>query len=83
MSYIGRSDKKRDSLLLSVKFRIQYLRSLEDSERVRKTCLAYMQAWYGYFFPERPEDVAKLHGSLPSNFRVAWSRPACAGNTRG
>ena len=62
LSYIGNSDKKKDSLLLSMKLHIHYLRSLEDSERVRKACLAYMQAWYGYFYPERPEHVAELQG---------------------
>ena len=36
ISYIGNSDKKKDSLVLSMKLHIQYLRSLENSERVRK-----------------------------------------------
>ncbi|MGH9357242.1 MAG: glycosyltransferase family 2 protein, partial [Terriglobia bacterium] len=36
LSYVGNSDKKKDSLLLSMKLHIQYLRSLEESERVRK-----------------------------------------------
>ena len=46
VSFIGNSDKKKDSLLLSMKLHIQYLRSLEDSERVRKACLAYIEVWY-------------------------------------
>ena len=46
ISYIGTSDnKKKDSLLLSMKLHIQYLRSLENSERVRKACLTYLQNW--------------------------------------
>ena len=49
ISYIGTSNKKKDSLLLSMKLHIEYLRSLEDSERVRKACLMYMQNWYGDF----------------------------------
>src|SRR5215831_15342674 len=36
ISFIGISDKKKESLLLSMKLHVQYLRSLEDSERVRK-----------------------------------------------
>jgi glycosyltransferase involved in cell wall biosynthesis len=52
LSYIGNSDKKKDSLLLSMKLHIQYLRSLEESERVRKACLTYIQTWYGNFYPE-------------------------------
>ena len=54
VSFIGNSDKKKDSLLLTIKLHIQYLRSLEDSERVRKACLAYIQIWYRNFYPERP-----------------------------
>ena len=57
VSFIGNSDKKKDSLLLSMKLHIQYLRSLEDSERVRKACLAYLQIWYRNFYPERPDLV--------------------------
>jgi len=40
ISYIGRSNRKRESLLRSMKLHIQYLRSLEESERVRRACLA-------------------------------------------
>ena len=49
LSYIGNSDKKKDAMLLSMKLHIQYLRSLEESERVRKACLTYMQNWYRQF----------------------------------
>src|SRR4029453_2068822 len=55
VSFIGNSDKKKDSLLLTMKLHIQYLRSLEDSERVRNACLAYIQTWYRNFCPERPD----------------------------
>ena len=55
VSFIGNSDKKKDSLLLSMKLHIQYLRSLEDSERVRKACLEYIEVWYPNFYPERPD----------------------------
>jgi glycosyltransferase involved in cell wall biosynthesis len=71
LSYIGSSDKKKDALLLSMKLHIQYLRSLEDSERVRKACLNYLQNWLVVFYPERPDLVAdlealavELHGRL-------------------
>jgi glycosyltransferase involved in cell wall biosynthesis len=60
MSYIGNSDNKKDSLLRSLKLHIQYLRSLEDSERVQKACLVYMQNWYSNFYPERSDSVAEL-----------------------
>src|SRR5215472_6570030 len=55
VSFIGNSDKKKDSLLLTMKLHIQYLRSLEDSEGVRKACLAYIQTWCRNFYPERPD----------------------------
>ena len=82
---IGKSDKKKDSLLLSMKLHIQYLRSLEDSDRVRKACLAYIQNWYFYFYPERPDLVAELQ-SLAAQFqgrlevprlrsKYAWMEP--------
>jgi glycosyltransferase involved in cell wall biosynthesis len=59
VSFIGYSDKKKESLLLSMRLHIQYLRSLEDSERVRKACLAYIQRWCRNFYPERPDLVHK------------------------
>jgi len=62
ISLVGNSNKKKDSLLRSMKLHIQYLRSLEDSERVRKACLAYMQTWYENFYPERPDIVGELQG---------------------
>ncbi len=58
ISYIGNSDKKRHSLLLSMMLQIQYIRSLEDSERVRKACLNYLQTWYDNFYPDRPQLMA-------------------------
>jgi len=60
LSYIGTSDRKKDSLLRSMKLHIQYLRSLEESERVRKACLIYLQNWYHAFYPDRPDIVAEL-----------------------
>jgi glycosyltransferase involved in cell wall biosynthesis len=61
-SYIGTSDKKKDAMLLSMKLHIHYLRSLEESDRVRKACLTYMQNWFDNFYPERPDIVAELQG---------------------
>jgi glycosyltransferase involved in cell wall biosynthesis len=60
LSYIGASDKKKESLLVSMKLHIQYLRSLEESERVRKACVKYMQNWFGNFYFDRPDLVAEL-----------------------
>jgi glycosyltransferase involved in cell wall biosynthesis len=60
ISYIGSSNAKKDSLFRSMRLHMQYLRSLEDSERVRETCVKYMQTWYGAFYPERPDVVEAL-----------------------
>jgi glycosyltransferase involved in cell wall biosynthesis len=85
ISYIGNSNKKKDSLLVSMKLHMQYLRSLEESERVRKACLAYMQTWYHTFYPERPDLVAELqalaaqlqgHLEAPRlRWKYAWMKP--------
>lgn len=86
LSHIGASDnRKKDALLISMKLHVHYLRSLEESERVRKACLAYLQTWYHHFYPERPDIVvqlqdlaARLHGELkePSlRWKYAWLKP--------
>lgn len=61
ISYVGNSNKKKDSLFKSMKLHIEYLRALEDSERVRKACIFYMQTWYPHFYPERQDIVMELN----------------------
>lgn len=39
---------------------VQYLCSLDDSARVRATCLTYLQGWRYLFYPERPDLVSRL-----------------------
>jgi glycosyltransferase involved in cell wall biosynthesis len=85
MSYIGGSDRKKESLLRSMKLHVRYLRSLEDSERVRRACLAYLQKWVVHFYPERPDLVAEvdvLAGGLNGRIdkprlrgKYAWMAP--------
>lgn len=60
VSQIGNSDRKKDSLLLSLRLHVQYLRSLEESERVRKACLTYLQNWYHSIYPERQDIASEL-----------------------
>ena len=78
VSFIGNSDKKKDSLLLSMKLQIQYLRSLEDSERVRKACLEYIEIWCPNFYPERPDlvqeaqELALSLGGRLSPPKLSW-----------
>lgn len=85
VSYLDGSDKKRDSLFRSMKLQIKYLRSLEESHRVRRACLAYLQNWYSSFYLERPEIVAEMQGLAaelrghleePSlRWKFAWMKP--------
>jgi hypothetical protein len=60
VSVIGQSDKKKEAMLLSMQLHVKYLRSLEDSERVRAACLRYLQNWLINVYPERPDLVAEL-----------------------
>jgi glycosyltransferase involved in cell wall biosynthesis len=62
LSFIGNSDKKKEAMVLSMKLHIHYLRSVEESERVRKACVAYIQTWYLNFYPERPDLAGELQG---------------------
>ena len=67
VSYIGRSDTKKDSMFLSMKLHVKYIQSLEESDRVRAACTIYLQNWLLHFFPERPdivEDLEKLAAQL-------------------
>jgi glycosyltransferase involved in cell wall biosynthesis len=59
LSSIDQSDKKLESQFLSMRLHIEYLRSLEESERVRAASVAYLQTWFG-FFEKRPDLGRKL-----------------------
>jgi glycosyltransferase involved in cell wall biosynthesis len=84
-SYVGTSDKKKNALLLSMKLHVKYLRSLEESVRVRNACLIYMQNWFENFYPDRPDIMAELqslaaelHGHLETprlRWKYAWMEP--------
>lgn len=85
LSYIGTSNEKKDALRLSMKLQIQYARSLEDSQRVRKACLVYIQGQLANFYPERPDILAELRslavqlgGHLEEprlRWKYAWMKP--------
>jgi GT2 family glycosyltransferase len=85
LSYIGFSDEKKEAMLLSMKLHIGYLRSLEDSDRVRAACLTYLHTWLIHIYPERPDLVAELdtlaselEGQLEMpklRWKYAWMKP--------
>src|SRR2546430_11727081 len=52
-------------------------RSLEDSERVRKACLNYLQTWYENFYPERPDLVAELRSEEHTSELQSQSNLVC------
>lgn len=57
LSHIGRSDKKIEAQFLGMKLQIDYLRSLEDNERVRAASRHYLKLWLPHFYPDRPDIV--------------------------
>jgi len=78
LSYIGRSNKKMESLLLAMQLQIGHLRSVDDSERSRAACVNYIQGWLPNFYPDRPDIVkhleqlaSRLGGHLKAP-RLSW-----------
>jgi len=78
VSYIGRSGRKLDAQFRSLQLHIGYLRSLEESERVRAACVRFLQTWLIYFYPERldiverAEQMAKELGGQLEVPRLSW-----------
>jgi glycosyltransferase involved in cell wall biosynthesis len=78
LSYIGRSNRKLEAQWRSMQMHIGYLRSLEDSERVRAACIKYLQNWMVVFYPERldifqrAEETAKDLGGQLEVPHLAW-----------
>jgi hypothetical protein len=74
-----------EALLRSMRLHIDYLRALEESERVRAACLAYLEFMSIDFYPERPDLFAELEklaaelgGSLKKpqlRWKYAWIKP--------
>ena len=78
LSRVDRSDKKLESLCLSMKLHVAYLRSLEDSERVHAACVEYLQRWLVSFYPKRLdlakelEELAISLGGRLTTPRLSW-----------
>jgi glycosyltransferase involved in cell wall biosynthesis len=78
VTHIGRSSKKLESQFLSMQLHVKYLRSLEESERVRAACLSYLQARFLNYYPNRRDIVNQLE-QLATNLggqlrvpRLSW-----------
>ena len=66
LSYLGRSDQKLTAQWRSMQLHMGYLRSLEDTPRVRAACLQYMQNWLMFFYPERSDIIEEAQGVAAS-----------------
>jgi len=78
LSKVDRSDKKLESLWLSLQLHIGYLRSLEDTERTRAAGVTYLGNWLNYFYPTRPDIIlqaqalARQLGGSINLPRLSW-----------
>jgi GT2 family glycosyltransferase len=78
LSHIGNSARKLDAHWLSMQLHIGYLRSLEDSDRVRTACLRYLQNCLIYFYPEmvhivkQAQQLARDIGGQLGPPRLSW-----------
>jgi len=60
LSRMDRSDKKWESQFLSIQLHIQYLLSVDSSQRARAACLQYLRDWTLFFYPERMDLFEKM-----------------------
>ena len=73
LSYIGASNRKMDAQFLGMEMQIGYLRSMDDGNRVRQACIAYLQTWLVHFYPNRPdivESAQRLANSLGGELQL-------------
>lgn len=85
LSFIAFSANKLEAHWRSMLLHIKYLRSLEDSPRVKAACVRYLQNWLLHFYPERldivrqAEQLARSMGGELETPRLlrkyAWIRP--------
>ena len=81
LSYIWQSEKKLDAHWRSMELHVRYLRSLEDSERVRLACLAYIHTGLINFYPER-KSILKEAAILAESLGEPLKRPTLQGKYR-
>jgi len=78
LSYVGQSGRKIDAHWLSMQLHVAYLRSLEDSERVRVACLNYLQTSLMMFYPDKStilaqvDELARDLGGKPRTPGLSW-----------
>jgi glycosyltransferase involved in cell wall biosynthesis len=78
LSYVGQSRPKVEAQLLGLQLQMQHLRDLEDSRRTRAACMRRLQLWFGNFYPDstdlmaRVEQMAKDVGGKLELPRLNW-----------
>jgi len=75
LSYIGRFPEKIEAHWLSMQLHIQYLRSLEDSQRVRAACVEFIRDSLIHFYPENSPIVnhaQQIARELGAELGVPW-----------
>ena len=78
LSYVGCSNRKLEAQWISMQLHIGYLRSLEDSDRVRAACVKYLQNWMIFFYLERldifkhAEEIARSLGGQLRIPHLSW-----------
>lgn len=60
LSHIGGSDRRLEAQWCSMQLHVGYLRSLEESDRVRAACVTYLQNWLVNFYPQRPDIIKQM-----------------------
>jgi hypothetical protein len=78
LSYIGLNQAKMEAQMRSMELSIGYLRSLEDSPRIRAACTTYLHGWLTSFHPERPDLVAHAQ-KLAASFGCDLPGPQLTG----
>lgn len=81
LSNVDYSDKKLESLWLSMREHIRYLRALNDGERTRAAAVTYLGNWLHCFHPARPDLVTaaqQLASSLGGKLDLPHVRPKYA-----
>jgi GT2 family glycosyltransferase len=84
LGYVGSSNRKLEAHWRSMQLHIKYLRSLEDSERVRSACARYLQNYVAYFYPQRADilqqmqqladDLGKQLHEPRLSWKYSWAR---------
>jgi hypothetical protein len=57
---LDNSRRKLEAHWTAMKLHIQYLRSVEDSDRARAASVTYLQNWLPYFYPEQTDLIGEF-----------------------